>query len=113
MNKVETRECKKHGKTDFSFRSDNRWRCKKCNVVAVKKRRNSLKLKAIEYKGGGCERCGYNKCVGAIEFHHMNPETKSFGIGSSGYTRSWERIKKELDKCNILCANCHREEHSD
>lgn len=73
-------------------------------------KRWKTKLKAIEYKGGKCERCGYNKCHDALEFHHLNPDEKDFGIGC-GNTYSWERTKSELDKCIMLCANCHREEH--
>ena len=72
-----------------------------------------IKVKAVEYKGGCCEKCGYNKYVGALEFHHLDPTQKDFAIGSKGYTRSWEKVKKELDKCILVCANCHREIHSE
>ena len=64
---------------------------------------------AIEYKGGKCQVCGYNKYQGALELHHLKKEDKEFGIGDKGYTRSWEKVKTELDKCILLCANCHRE----
>lgn len=67
------------------------------------------KLKAIEYKGGKCQICGYNKSIRALTFHHVNPEEKSFGI--SGGTRSFEKLKSELDKCILLCQNCHAEIH--
>ncbi len=77
-------------------------------IRAVTKRRRKIKLLAIEYKGGKCQICGYNKCPGALDLHHFNGK-KDFGIGDKGYTRSWERIKKELDKCILVCANCHRE----
>jgi len=106
------KNCKKHGDTEFALRTDGRWRCKKCNVEAVQNRRIRLKEKAVQYKGGKCEICGYDKCVDALDFHHNNPEEKEFSIGSKGYTRSWERVKKELDKCTLVCANCHRELHS-
>jgi len=76
----------------------------------TQKNRWKTKLKAIEYKGGKCEVCGYNKCHDALEFHHLDPDEKDFGIGC-GNTYSWERTKSELDKCIMLCANCHREEH--
>lgn len=66
---------------------------------------------SIAYKGGKCQCCGYNKYVGALEFHHINSEEKDFGISAKGYTRSWERVKEELDKCILVCANCHREIH--
>lgn len=50
---------------------------------------------AIAYKGGACQCCAYNKCVVALEFHHINPDEKDFGISANGYTRSWESNKKE------------------
>jgi predicted HNH restriction endonuclease len=46
-----------------------------------------------------------------LDFHHVDSTKKEFGIGNSGYTRSWEKVKKELDKCILVCANCHREIH--
>ena len=67
---------------------------------------------AISYKGGKCSICGYEKCPEAMEFHHPEPTKKDFGISSKGYTRGWEKVKKELDKCVMLCANCHREVHA-
>lgn len=112
MEKVILKECPHHGLTEYSYRSsEHRYRCKKCSVENVQRRRYRLKEKAVEYKGGKCELCGYNKCIDALEFHHKNPDEKDFGI-SSGETRSWGKIKNELDKCIMLCANCHREIHS-
>ena len=67
------------------------------------------KLKAIEYKGGKCQICGYNKCIRSMQFHHLNPNEKDFGI--SGGTKSFQRIQPELDKCILVCANCHGEIH--
>ena len=66
---------------------------------------------AVAYLGGQCQVCGYNKCVGALDFHHKDPLEKDFGIGHKGYTNSWEKVKNELDKCLLLCKNCHSEEH--
>ena len=65
----------------------------------------------MEYKGGKCEICGYDRCATALEFHHINPDEKEFGIGQKGYTRSFEKNKEEVDKCILVCANCHREIH--
>jgi len=81
-------------------------------IEAVKKRRKKLKDKAIEFKGGKCEICGYSRCCGALEFHHIGKEEKEFGVAAKGYTRSWEKVKAELGKCLLLCANCHREVHA-
>lgn len=75
----------------------------------VKKKRRETKRRAVEYLGGKCRECGYNKCLRALEFHHL--EDKEFAISAKGHTRSWERPVKELDKCVLLCANCHAELH--
>jgi len=55
--------------------------------------------------------CGYKKSHRALSFHHRDPALKDFGLSSKGLTRSWEKIVKELDKCVLLCANCHAEVH--
>lgn len=78
-------------------------------IKAVAKRRRKVKAMAIEYKGGKCQVCGYSNYQGALDLHHTNSDEKSFSIGHKGYTRSWERVKSELDKCILVCANCHRE----
>ena len=51
----------------------------------------------------------YDKCMSALEFHHLDPKEKDFSISTN--IKSLDLIKKELDKCILLCANCHREEH--
>lgn len=102
--------CKIHGLTKFT--KAKRPRCSKCGVDAVNKRRRTLKKLAVEYKGGSCELCGYNKCLASLDFHHLDPNTKSFGIAAIGHTRSWEKLKVELDKCILICGNCHGELHN-
>lgn len=72
--------------------------------------RQKQKNLAIDYKGGKCVECGYNKCNSALEFHHTDPNEKDFTI-SSNKNLSFKKIKKELDKCILLCSNCHREKH--
>lgn len=85
--------------------------CKECSKNRRTLRRRTTKEKSVEYKGGKCEICGYDKCIAALEFHHINPEEKdSTWVRMMGYTFS-DLIKKELDKCQLLCANCHREVH--
>lgn len=76
------------------------------SVVWYRKR---LKQKAVEYKGGMCECCGYDRTIEALEFHHRNPKEKDFN--PSGKSISWEKMKKEIDKCVMVCTNCHREIH--
>ena len=80
---------------------------------AVVKRRRKIKLMAVEYMGGQCSKCEYKKCVAALEFHHKDVSKKDFGISINGATRSWEKTKAELDKCIMLCSNCHRELHEE
>lgn len=79
------------------------------NIQAVSKRRRAIKALAIEYKGGKCQVCGYKKYQGALDLHHIDPKQKEFNISKKGHSRSWERVKKEIDKCILVCANCHRE----
>ncbi|MBU0635299.1 MAG: HNH endonuclease [Candidatus Omnitrophica bacterium] len=81
-------------------------------IEAVRRRRRRLRIKAVAYKGGKCELCGYSRCVDALEFHHLNGNSKEFGISSKGYTRSWSKVRDEINKCLLLCANCHRELHT-
>ncbi len=79
---------------------------------AVVKRRKKVREMAIAYKGGVCSICGYDRCMGALEFHHPDPSQKDFSISMDGLTRSWDRVKKEIEKCVLICANCHREIHA-
>lgn len=76
------------------------------NLITWKKRK---KKELVEYKGGKCEKCGYDKCIEALEFHHLDPKQKDFTIAGSSY--SIERMKQEVDKCILICSNCHRELH--
>ena len=78
-------------------------------IQAVAKRRRKIKALAVAYKGGACRICGYKNYIGALDLHHIDARTKSFGIGDKGYTRSWAVIQREADKCILVCANCHRE----
>lgn len=75
------------------------------------KDRRKIKKKAVDYKGGRCEKCGYDGCLAALTFHHLDPNKKDFGISDKGHKVSWEVMQKELDKCIMLCANCHHELH--
>lgn len=85
---------------------------KQVMIEQIKKRKlervKENKLRAIKMLGGKCQRCGYNKCIAALDFHHAIEE-KEFNI--SKYMETWSIIEKEIEKCVLLCANCHREEH--
>lgn len=85
--------------------------CKTCSNAHTTYKQKAFKLKCIEYKGGECEFCGYSKCVDALEFHHRNPKEKDFHMAQASTRNFTESIMKELDKCSLLCSNCHKEEH--
>jgi len=71
------------------------------------------KLKLIALKGGGCSKCGYAKNMAALHFHHIDADKKAFKLGARMLSnRSWEAIVEEAEKCILLCANCHSEEHN-
>lgn len=73
--------------------------------------RVNIKLKCVEFLGGKCSICGYNKCLAALDLHHLDGNNKEFTI-SGGNLKSFEKLKPELDKCVVLCSNCHRELHN-
>jgi hypothetical protein len=106
------RTCKKHGETRHVVeQSTGYYRCAKCrNEKTGKHRRDRI----IEFKnrmGGKCSICGYDKCLDALDFHHVDPSQKEFSFRDRrGISR--ERLEIELAKCVLVCANCHREIHS-
>ena len=109
---VQQSNCKYHGLTDFVKRvckgRKDTWDCKKCRVDSVMRRRYKIKRDLVELFGGCCELCGYNKCLRALEFHHIDPTTKSFTLCLKTVV-GWNRIKEEARKCQLLCSNCHAE----
>lgn len=84
--------------------------CKECHRIKSLETRINFKKKAIKYKGNHCQKCGYDKNIAALEFHHSNPQEKEINPAKL-YSKPWEYAKSELNKCTLLCANCHREEH--
>jgi hypothetical protein len=62
-------------------------------------------------KSGGCSVCGYDKCVEALDMHHLRDKEFNISAMASGLG-SHEQFMKEIDKCIVLCSNCHRELHS-
>lgn len=79
---------------------------------AVTIKRRAIKKMLIERAGRKCQRCGYDKCMRALEFHHCDPSQKDFSI-SRILTRSVDSLKEECDKCILLCSNCHAEVHQE
>ena len=87
--------------------------CKICTNEQTIQKQRETKIKMIDYKGGKCEKCGYNKSPAALDFHHKNPLEKKFTIAHARHRSFNENIKKELDKCMLVCSNCHREIHEE
>ena len=111
------KECVRHGMTEHYKRIDggnrnNSFRCAKCNVENVSNSRRNIKKRLIDEFGGKCQRCGYDRCYKALQFHHKDREVKTFTIGSGNY-RSWKSALAEAKKCELLCANCHFEVEAD
>jgi hypothetical protein len=79
-----------------------------CNSCSQVERRRKFVAKAVEYKGGRCVRCGYKVDIRALDFHHRDPSKKEFTLAGNIGRLSWSRVKAEVDKCDLLCANCHR-----
>lgn len=121
MNKTEMLICNVHGISEFSLSGIKkpRWKCKKCMYDVSKNYLYELKIKCILYKGGKCERCGYDKCPRSMDFHHVDPTQKDFSLGDRNPntnkkgTKKWETVRMELDKCILVCRNCHSEIHEE
>lgn len=101
--------CKIHGDTEHSVRKDSRKDCRKCIVIEVTNFRRNRKKKLVDFFGGKCVKCGYNKCLGALQFHHVDRKTKKFELSSTQITRNWELLLEEAKKCILVCSNCHAE----
>ena len=75
--------------------------------------RRRRKENLIRVCGSKCALCGYNKIPSALEFHHIDPNQKTYGIGANGICHDLEKDLAEIKKCLLVCANCHREIHND
>jgi hypothetical protein len=103
-------ECARHGTSEFVRRGDRKgWRCLRCRSEAVTRRRQRVKEILVREAGGGCALCGYGRHIGALGFHHLDPNEKRFSLSDRGVARSLERAPEEARKCVLLCANCHAE----
>jgi transposase len=103
------RTCSRHGMTAFKLRAEGGYRCLKCRSDAVVRRRRKVKRLLVQEAGGCCRLCGYDRCIAALEFHHLRPNEKQFELSRHGVARSLARARVEAAKCVLLCANCHAE----
>lgn len=101
--------CSIHGMTRLVPRPSGGYRCLACRNAAVSDRRRRVKAQLVAEAGGRCASCGYDRTPAALQFHHVDPATKSFSISGTGVTRSLARARAEAAKCILLCANCHAE----
>lgn len=85
-----------------------------CGTCEIKFRKHAYKKNAVSYLGGKCKCCGWSGNMAAFEFHHINPNTKKTNLSAVILVHmSKEKASKELDKCELLCSNCHRGKHND
>ena len=109
LGDIVVRDCVHHGLTEFKRRSSGSGhRCLKCRSEAVTRRRRKVKRIRVEEAGGACTVCGYDRCIAALEFHHVQPADKQFAL-SLRSARSVTSLRAEAQKCVLLCANCHSE----
>ncbi len=109
--------CPQCGRDRICVKGDSFRICKECNYSRpknfnrtfwVKNLRTKLKQFSFEYLGGVCKRCGSGDLpLCCYQFHHRNPKEKEINISELFYVKNHKKMKKELDKCDLLCANCH------
>jgi transposase-like protein len=104
-----TGRCPQHGDVTFVRRGRDGFRCQRCRVDAVDRRRRKIKQILIAEAGGACVLCGYSGTPAALHFHHLEPAAKSFALGAAGLTRSLAKSRAEAAKCVLLCSRCHAE----
>lgn len=76
--------------------------------------RRAIKQVLVDYKGNKCSICGYSKNLAALQFHHLDPDQKDFDISTEVTLNDFsiDNYYKEIDKCILVCANCHAELHN-
>lgn len=102
--------CEKCGK-EYEYKRSKGHRKHLCNSCLTHLCQRKKKKKAVDHYGGKCTKCGYDRCIDALEFHHLRDKDESASYVVMKW--SWERAKKELDKCQLVCSNCHREIHNE
>jgi transposase len=103
--------CPKHGQIEHIREPRGYYRCSRCRQEAVIDRRRRVKEILVHEHGGCCRLCGYSRCLAALEFHHLDPSAKEFGVARRG-AHSIDRLRAEVSKCILLCSNCHAEVES-
>jgi transposase len=104
--------CPTHGETEFLIEGRGYYRCKRCRSAAVTNRRRRVKATLVAEAGGRCAVCGYDRCLAALSFHHLDPTQKRLHVSADGRCLAIETLRAEAGKCVLLCANCHAEVES-
>lgn len=103
------RDCARHGTTEFIVEGRGYYRCKRCRAERVARRRRTAKQTLVAEAGGRCAICGYDRYLGSLEFHHLDPTIKSVALSAGGIAFAIRRLREEAAKCVLLCSNCHAE----
>jgi transposase-like protein len=101
--------CRHHGDAEFILEGRGYYRCKRCRSDGVVRHRQKVKAILVEEAGGRCCLCGYDRCLAALEFHHLDPSQKRLALSGQGVTYSLATLRAEASKCALVCANCHAE----
>jgi transposase len=101
--------CRRHGEVEHALCGDGSYRCKRCRSESVARRRRRMKEVIVSEAGGQCCICGYDKYIGALEFHHLDRAEKRLTLSRNGVTLALETLRAEARKCVLVCSNCHAE----
>jgi transposase-like protein len=101
-------DCPRHGAAEHVQDARGSYRCRRCRADSVVRRRRRVKQLLVVEAGGRCRLCGYDRCTAALQFHHLDPAAKEFGLAQRG-ARSLVKLRAESEKCVLLCSNCHAE----
>ena len=111
LSSTRCRECANKAAREYydKVKHDKEWKDKR--NLKVKQKGFDSKMKAIEHMGGKCHDCGGVFSPAVYDFHHLDPTQKEYNIGDIVRKVDFEKVKEELSKCVLLCANCHRVRH--
>jgi transposase len=101
--------CPTHGQTEFVIDTRGCYRCRRCRMEAVTRRRRRVKATLVAEAGGACVLCGYDRNQAALAFHHLDPQNKRMVISAQGMGIGIAQLREEASKCVLLCHNCHAE----
>jgi 5-methylcytosine-specific restriction endonuclease McrA len=104
-----TMQCPSHGEVAFALEGRGYYRCTQCRQERVARRRRRIKEILVSEAGGACCVCGYQRYLGALQFHHVDPDQKRLGLSRAGITLSIATMRDEATKCVLLRSNCHAE----